>query len=569
MNYLNINEFGGGMMKNVLSRLSTLSGLGVMFLCLLCTTTVKSLEFEAEEFLFNEYSLPIDQLKKLDVALPVLKSLQNRVGHEFIVVFDDNHIAEQTNQLNSQKNARIEPDASRELHAAALQVLKTDVLARLQSVDLYSVRDYSHLPLVTLQLDDMEQMQELLNTPEVIGVYEDKVREASLAQSLQLVNQPAAAAAGYTGTGTTVAVLDTGVDFTKSAFGGCSAAGAPGCSVVFAKDFAPDDGSVDDNGHGTNVAGTVLGVAPDAGIAALDVFKWVGFNYGAWDSDIFAALNWTIANQSTYNIVAVNLSLGGERHYTPCSSSAYTTVFANLRSAGILPVVASGNNGYKDSMHEPACAPGAVSVGAVYDTNLGGPAWEACTDSSSMADQVTCFSNSDDFLTMLAPGALITAAGITMGGTSQATPHVAGAVAVLQEAYPTEAISKTEDRLVKGGVPITDSANGLTIPRLNLQGSLGLSVCALYPNLCVDLCKKYNWWPCYKIKINVFEDLCLTCPPFEIDWGKDVLDPPPVEVIDTEIIAPVPTILTKDTINTNAVINEKVGATIRKQTILR
>jgi uncharacterized repeat protein (TIGR01451 family) len=71
-------------------------------------------------------------------------------------------------------------------------------------------------------------------------------------------------------------------------------------------------------------------------------------------------------------------------------------------------------------------------------------------------------------MTILAPGALITAAGITDAGTSQATPHVAGAIAVLRSTYPSETLTQTQTRLTSSGVPITDSRNGIVKPRLNL-----------------------------------------------------------------------------------------------------
>ena len=78
------------------------------------------------------------------------------------------------------------------------------------------------------------------------------------------------------------------------------------------------------------------------------------------------------------------------------------------------------------------------------------------------------FSNSADFLTLLAPGSLITAAGISMEGTSQAAPHVAGAIAVLCEAYPSESTDAITNRLTITGVPVNDPGNGITKPRLDL-----------------------------------------------------------------------------------------------------
>jgi hypothetical protein len=306
-------------------------------------------------------------------------------------------------------------------------------------------------------------LQALVRQPGVKAVHSNIRLHSMLAQSLPLIRQPETAAQGGAGTGTTVAVLDTGVDYTRAAFGGCAAPGGS-CKVAFARDFAPDDGARDSDGHGTNVAGIVLGVAPGARIAALDVFRNDGF---AYSNDLIAAIDWVIANQSTYNIVAMNLSLGGGRHAGPCPADVFATPIANARAAGVLAVIASGNDGYKNAVSSPACAPAAVAVGAVYDAPQGGFNWSTCTDRVTHADQVTCFSNSASVLTLLAPGALIAAAGETMGGTSQATPHVAGALAVLRAAFPGETLDATLARLGNTGRPITDS-NGITTPRIDL-----------------------------------------------------------------------------------------------------
>jgi subtilisin family serine protease len=130
-------------------------------------------------------------------------------------------------------------------------------------------------------------------------------------------------------------------------------------------------------------------------------------------------------------------------------------------------------------MASPACTPGIISVGAVYDANLGGLSYGLCTDSATAPDKVTCFSNSASFLTMLAPGAAITAGGYTKYGTSQASPHVAGAVAVLRSAYPSETIDATTGRLTSSGQPVTDPRNGIQKPRLDLLSALGTAPAAV------------------------------------------------------------------------------------------
>jgi uncharacterized repeat protein (TIGR01451 family) len=215
----------------------------------------------------------------------------------------------------------------------------------------------------------------------------------------------------------------------------------------------------------------VLGVAPSSKIAALNVFDNTG---GALVSDIISAINWAITNRTTFNIVAINMSLGGPTKFTtPCTNLTdwSVTPIANAKNAGITVTVASGNSSFTDGISSPACAPAAISVGAVYDSNVGPVTWATtpnCTDSVTSADKVTCFSNSANFLTMLAPGAFINAAGFSFGGTSQASPHVAGAVAVLRSAFPNETLTQTQTRLTSSGIPIVDVRNNITKPRLNL-----------------------------------------------------------------------------------------------------
>jgi len=284
---------------------------------------------------------------------------------------------------------------------------------------------------------------------------------------LTLINQPQAAAAGKLGSGATVAVLDTGTDFKRAPFN-CTAAGAAGCPVVYAQDFAPSDNSVDDNGHGTNVSGIVLSVAPAAHIIALDVFS----GSTAWTSDIMSAIDWVIQNKAKYNIVAINMSLGGGTSSTTCPSDPLAVSVSSARAAGILSAVASGNSGSLSAISSPACGPDAVSVGAVHAANLGGISWSNCSDATTAPDKVACFSCSSSFLTILAPGVNITAAGITMSGTSQATPHVAGAIAVLAAAFPNESPTDRVTRLTKYGAPVKDARNGITKPRLDLLASL-------------------------------------------------------------------------------------------------
>jgi Ca2+-binding RTX toxin-like protein len=126
------------------------------------------------------------------------------------------------------------------------------------------LEDYRPMPVQLLRVRSPQELARLKADPSVVGIGADRVDSLDLTQSLPLIDQPEAAAADHTGSGTAVAVLDSGVDYGRSAFGSCSAPGTPGCKVVVAQDFAPDDGMRDDptaGFHGTNVAAIVVGVA--------------------------------------------------------------------------------------------------------------------------------------------------------------------------------------------------------------------------------------------------------------------------------------------------------------------
>lgn len=403
----------------------------------------------------------------------VRERLLGGTPQELLVLFDDSAAEKDAADLRRGRGLIHDDEAVLAAKTGRFREVRRRVLADLPAGEFSTLREYSHLPMAFLRFSTASALDLLVANPDVAAVYENGLLYPNLTQSLPLVHQPQAATIGLTGAGTSVAVIDTGVTYTHSAFGSCTAPGTPaGCRVSASVDIAPDDGRLDDNGHGTNVAGIAAGTASAANIVSLDVFTSGGTS--SFDL-VISAINWAIANKTAYSIVALNMSLGDGVKYTSACSSKVTNPFvtpiANARSAGIIPVASAGNEGYSDGMAKPACTPGVVSVGAVYDANVGSRAWSACTDSTTAADTVTCFSNSASFLTMFAPGALITAAGSTKAGTSQAAPHVAGAVAALREAFPGETLDQTVARITSGGVPVTDQRNGLTLPRLNLLAS--------------------------------------------------------------------------------------------------
>jgi uncharacterized repeat protein (TIGR01451 family) len=400
--------------------------------------------------------VPAAAVERLRVGQPV----------DLILEYDAASVERDANALR--RRLALSSDDARVLafKAERFKILKRDVEQTTRHPDIESFLDYSHLPMAFKRFRSLAPLNAVLAHPSVKAVYENTQLHPVLMQSLPLINQPAVMSAGERGNSTTVAVIDNGVDYTRPEFGSCTAPGTPAsCHIVVSLNFGS---GTTENSHGTNVSAIVLGVAPDSHIAMLNAFSGTS----ASASDVISAINWSIANRSAYNIVAINMSLGdGVRHTGLCNAgNPYKTPIANARSAGMLVVAAAGNEAYTDGLSSPACTPGATSVGAVYDENLGGLTWgnNLCTDASTAADQVACFSDSASFLTMLAPGALIAAGGSTQGGTSQAAPHVAGAIATLRSTFPTETIDQIAARLTSSGVSVTDARNGIVKPRLNL-----------------------------------------------------------------------------------------------------
>ncbi|MBI5074886.1 MAG: carboxypeptidase regulatory-like domain-containing protein [Nitrospirae bacterium] len=420
--------------------------------------------------------------------LEVLEAVAAGQSEEIIVLFDDIAVQNEAATMRSAIGSSHDTSEILEVKKARYEVLKQEIMGILPVGEQEVITDYSHLPMVFMRVDSLNSMQRLLSQPGVLKIFPNGVKYPVLTSSLPFINQPQVAALGLKGGNTAVAVLDTGVNYLHSAFnnspgscgttppadccpgGNCLAAppAAPaGCKVACVHDFAPSDGVLDDNGHGSNVSGIVAGVAPDTKIIGLDVFT----GSSGWDSDIIAAINWVIAKKSAYNIVAMNLSLGdGANNPAPCPDDVFAPPINNAKAAGILAAIASGNDSYIDGISSPACVPAAVSVGAVYDGNIGGVGYSGCTDSTTAPDKVTCFSNSSNFLTILAPGADITAGGWIMYGTSQATPHIAGSIAVLKGAgaFPSDTPDQTVQRMTGTGVLVTDSRNFITKPRINL-----------------------------------------------------------------------------------------------------
>ena len=228
----------------------------------------------------------------------------------------------------------------------------------------------------------------------------------------------------------------------------------------------------------TNVTGIVagrgmvapIGVAPAASVVAVKVLG--RNNEFAHDLADHLGLNW-VAPLNRPDVRVVNIDLGTFALYPGTCDGADTGALAlasavsALRARGVTLFASAGNEASPNALAAPACLSGVVAVGAVYDGNVGPIVVEdVCSDPATSVDKIACFSNSGGALDLLAPGALIVSAGrgggtSTFAGTCQASPHAAGAAALLLQQTPTLTPDAVESALESTGVPLTDARNGL------------------------------------------------------------------------------------------------------------
>jgi len=339
-----------------------------------------------------------------------------------------------------------------------------------------------------------EGLVALLRSPEVLRVDLDVRGHMALSESANMIRAGELNARGLTGAGITVAVLDTGIDAShpdlsddlvdEACF--CQNADGSGCCPgAVTSAFGPGSAR-DEQGHGTHVTGIVTGrggiaprgVAPDAKIVAVRVLDASGVAAGT--TQVISGLDWVMQNHPEVRVI--NFSLGFETLFAgPCdNAAAFATAFAQaigaLKARGTMVFASSLNSASATQIGLPACVSSAVAVGAVYDGNVGSISF-GCSDATTARDQITCFSNSNDQVDLLAPGATITSTGIGGGiatfiGTSQAAPHAAAAAALLFQAKPGLTPDQVLNALKATGAVITDPRNGLSFPRIDVLAAL-------------------------------------------------------------------------------------------------
>ncbi|TXK38603.1 S8 family serine peptidase [Nonomuraea sp. C10] len=354
---------------------------------------------------------------------------------------------------------------------------------------------------------DAATLAELRRDPRVQAVYADRPSVPFLADSTRVIGSDRANAAGWTGRGATVAVLDLGIDgdhpflagriVDQACFSTTDASTGSVSLCPSGEDSQTGPGAADSAiprcmsrgvnqcGHGTHVAGIAAGrnapgapgngVAPDAAVLPIQVFSRVDTATGCggvgaqapcfvtYTSDQKLALDYVTRVARTYNVASVNMSFGGSGPFQAhCDAdpeaSALKGQFDTLLNLGVAPVVAAGNGSARDGVASPACISSAVTVGATDD-----------------ADAVAVFSNRGALLDLFAPGVTIESSVpddtyASMSGTSMSAPHVAGAFAVMKQAFPALDAAQILRRLQETGRSVVYSASSRSVgtPRIDL-----------------------------------------------------------------------------------------------------
>ncbi len=331
----------------------------------------------------------------------------------------------------------------------------------------------------SLTLNDLKNLENDPNVKSIEPVYERKI---FLSSSGSLINATISHSVqvngiNLTGIGQTICILDTGVNYSHSSLGGCLGNNniSSGCKVIGGHDFVNNDNDpYDDHGHGTHVAGiaaangSIVGVAPGAKIIMIKVCNSGG---SCGDDDIIAGMQWCNNNATALNISVISMSLGADCETSPslcynsyCNSDPLASYINTAVGRNITVAIASGNDYNKTHISSPACVQNATAVG-----------------STTKADVISDFSNMNSLVNLVAPGESIVSTSkaggsTTLSGTSMATPHVAGAIAILNQYIVLQSQQRKSPKTLESilnlsGLRLSEVSSSRNYSRINVYNA--------------------------------------------------------------------------------------------------
>jgi hypothetical protein len=367
------------------------------------------------------------------------------------------------------------------------------------AADAHVLKRMSFSPMFAINASASE-IEALAANPLVTLVQADRVSKPMLDNALPVIGMPAAYTAGATGTGWSVAVLDTGARRTHKflnahiTHAACFSTTNPDAGQTSLCPGGANATTIDSGAncpvslagceHGSHVSGIAAGLnanrlageplngaARDGRLISIQVFTRVaqaqcGANATAdctssVGSDQILALEHVFSLRNTVQIAAANMSLGSDEGFAAaCDNDPLKPIIDQLRAAGIATVIAAGNESRDAAVGSPSCITSAITVAATDNQDVRAP-----------------FSNWGNQIDLVAPGVDIISSVITSdsafapsSGTSMATPMVAGVFAAIKTVRPNATVDQIETALKNTGTGIT--AAGVTKPRINVPQAI-------------------------------------------------------------------------------------------------
>ena len=351
------------------------------------------------------------------------------------------------------------------------------------------IKEFKNLFNGMVVVADEDSLEEIKNLKYVKSVYEDSIVKVFLENSVHLINANELwnfkddNNRNITGEGIKIAIIDTGVDYTHPDLGNCTKTQFINGScekVIGGYDFVNSDNDpMDDNGHGTHVAGiaagngTLKGVAPNARLLAYKVLDAWGYGYS---SDIINAIEMAVENET--DIILLSLGMESSPNH-PLAQAVNNAV-----DSGVLVVVAAGNSGpHYETINCPGNARKALTVGASNSSN----------GVASFSSRGPVIWEDEVFLKpeVVAPGVKICSAQwdsayneylckddkhINLTGTSMAAPHVAGAAALLKQAHPDFSVEDIKSSLMLTATDLGDEIIVQGTGRINVTKAYNTSI---------------------------------------------------------------------------------------------